>query len=89
MEIKYSAQTILDKANQIFNINPRLGASLTEAAEKVQQQQESDAGGKVTGEETPTPTSTTAPAQPVSKALKGINPKLLEKIRAKVNLLYK
>ena len=72
-----SAQEVLSKANQIFNLNPKLGESLVEAASKIQQDADNKPG-------TSTTTTTSAPAQePVLKGLKGLNPKLLEKIRAK------
>jgi len=75
VEKMVSAQDVLSKANQIFNLNPKLGESLVEAANRIQQ----DADNK------PGTSSTPAPAQqePVLKGLKGLNPKLLEKIRAK------
>ena len=73
-----SAQEVLSKANQIFNLNPKLGESLVEAASKIQQDADNKPGTSTTT------TTTPAPAQePVLKGLKGLNPKLLEKIRAK------
>ena len=70
-----TATEVLKKANQIFNINPRLGQSLVDAASKLRPAGEDDQRPE------PAPTSI-APELP--KALKGLNPKLLEKIRAKV-----
>eukprot|EP00088_Acartia_fossae_P060360 TRINITY_DN7226_c0_g1_i4.p1 TRINITY_DN7226_c0_g1~~TRINITY_DN7226_c0_g1_i4.p1 ORF type:complete len:720 (+),score=223.47 TRINITY_DN7226_c0_g1_i4:51-2162(+) len=82
VEKMVSAQQVLEKANQIFNLNPKLGESLASAAEKIQEKEETNK------QENPSdkPSSSTPkpePAQPVLKGLRGLNPKLLEKIRAK------
>merc|ERR1719447_435906 len=69
VEVMVTAQQVLSKANQIFNLNPRLGESLVDAAAKLKEAQ-----GKSAAKETP---------DPVLKGLEGLNPKLLEKIRAK------
>jgi len=74
-----SAKEMLEKANDIFQINPQLGGSMTTAANIVKEQEQT-AAAEVASAEAKIPV--VAPA-PVPKALRGINPKLLEKIRAK------
>jgi len=74
-----SAKEMLEKANDIFQINPQLGGSMTTAANIVKEQEQT-AAAEVACAEAKIPV--VAPA-PVPKALRGINPKLLEKIRAK------
>jgi len=87
VEVMVTAQQVLSKANQIFNLNPRLGESLVDAAAKLK-----DAQAKSAPSDTPTSSSESKPAiatstkstpDPVLKGLEGLNPKLLEKIRAK------
>ena len=67
-----SGQEVLEKANLMFNLNPRLGESLLEISEKIQDQQQLSATAAA-----PPPTA----AAELPKALRGLNPKLLEKIR--------
>ena len=64
---------MLEKANQMFNLNPRLGDSLREISEKIQDQQQLS--------EQPPSTAAQPAAAELPKALRGLNPKLLEKIR--------
>jgi len=86
VEVMVTAQQVLSKANQIFNLNPKLGESLVDAAAKIK-----DAEAKKAASDTPDSSSETKPPttsakptpEPVLKGLQGLNPKLLEKIRAK------
>jgi hypothetical protein len=79
------AQEVLEKANQMFNLNPRLGESLLEISERIQQDkpdQQLSSQLSTSAVFTPTAGSTPAAAAPeLPKALRGLNPKLLEKIR--------
>jgi len=72
-----TAAEVLEKANQIFNINPRLGDSLAETANKIQAEADKQ-NEEATASEAPKVSEPEVP-----KALKGLNPKLLERIRAK------
>jgi hypothetical protein len=78
-------QEVLEKANQMFNLNPRLGESLLEISERIQQDnpdKQLSAQLSTSAVSTPTAVSTPAAAAPeLPKALRGLNPKLLEKIR--------
>jgi hypothetical protein len=75
-------QEVLEKANQMFNLNPRLGESLLEISERIQQDQQLSAQLSTSAVSTPPAVSTPAAAAPeLPKALRGLNPKLLEKIR--------
>jgi hypothetical protein len=74
-------QEVLEKANQMFSLNPRLSESLKEISEKIQErsseQQQADQLST-----TPAAAAAAQPAAPeLPKALRGLNPKLLEKIR--------
>jgi hypothetical protein len=76
------AQEVLEKANQMFNLNPRLGESLLEISERIQPDQQLSAQLSSSAVSTPPAVSTPAAAAPeLPKALRGLNPKLLEKIR--------
>jgi hypothetical protein len=69
---------VLEKANQMFNLNPRLGESLLEISERIQPDQQLS----TTAVSTPSAVSAPSAAAPeLPKALRGLNPKLLEKIR--------
>ncbi len=73
---------MLEKANQMFNLNPRLGESLLEISERIQPDQQLSAQLSSSAVSTPPAVSTPAAAAPeLPKALRGLNPKLLEKIR--------
>ena len=74
---------MLEKANQMFNLNPRLGDSLREISEKIQDQQQ-------LSEQLPPSTAAAQPAAAAElpKALRGLNPKLLEKIRQVAEYTY-
>ena len=81
-----TAQEVLEKANQIFNLNPKLGESLVEAASKINKDgvKPGEDATKKEEDKSSTPAQDSTPAKPdVLKGLKGLNPKLLEKIRAK------
>ena len=74
-----TARQVLEKVNQIYSINPKLGESLQKAAAIIEKSSPGE------GSASPPPPSPSKPAEPpVHQSLKGLNPKLLEKIRAKV-----
>jgi hypothetical protein len=79
------AQEVLEKANQMFNLNPRLGESLLQISERIHQDkpdQQLSAQLSTSAVSTPSAVSAPSPAAPeLPKALRGLNPKLLEKIR--------
>jgi hypothetical protein len=68
---------VLEKANQMFNLNPRLGESLREISDKIQDQEAQQLSQQQTG----TAAAVSSPSVELPKALRGLNPKLLEKIR--------
>jgi len=74
-------QEVLEKANQMFNLNPRLGESLLQISERIQDQLPP---GQLSSSAASSPAAVAAPsaaAPELPKALRGLNPKLLEKIR--------
>lgn len=76
-----TASEILLKAEELFNLNPRMSEALVKVADTVEE------GGKVVAPPKEVEKVVEAPKEvkedPVPKHLKGLNPKLIEKIKAK------
>lgn len=70
-----TAREILDKAEQLFNLNPKLSEALVAVSEKADDVVKEEAKIVVTPPAKPQPA--------LAKGLKGLNAKLIEKIRAK------
>jgi len=68
-----TAREVLDKAEELFNLNPKLSEALVTISEKV----------KEDSKEEPKCASPPKPEPVLPKGLKGLNSKLIEKIRAK------
>jgi len=77
-----TAKQVLEKAEQLFNLNPRLSEALVKVADTVEQGEKGEKVGSNVGEKKEEPPKEVK-EDPVPKHLKGLNPKLIEKIRAK------